>query len=314
MGVALLSGTRIRRAWATLAVVCAALLAALALTPPAAAAPSWPALANGASGANVTTAQYLLRGAGYDISVDGAFGPATENTVIAFQTSKGYGADGVIGAQTWPGLIVTVSEGRSGDAVSAAQTALNKHGHGLSVDGRFGPATTAATKAFQSARGLTPDGIIGPQTWQNLIGTGGGDGGGGCTVPSDPDPEALKVVYRTAVGLGVDDRVLLAGFEAGVVESNMNNLDCGDRDSLGVFQQRPSQGWGTPEQIMDVSYASNAFFTPAIRVAANNPGMTAGQVAQAVQVSAYPDRYDAVEGVARDLIERAKELVGRSAA
>ncbi|MEV6454531.1 peptidoglycan-binding protein [Streptomyces anulatus] len=308
----MLSGTRIRRAWVTLAVACAALLAALALTPAAAAAPSWPALANGTSGANVTTAQYLLRGAGYDISVDGAFGPATENTVIAFQTSKGYGADGVIGAQTWPGLIVTVSEGQSGDAVSAAQTALNKHGHGLSVDGRFGAATTAATKAFQSARGLTPDGIIGPQTWQNLIGTGGGNGGGGCTVPSDPDPEVLKAVYRTAVGLGVDDRVLLAGFEAGVVESNMNNLDCGDRDSLGVFQQRPSQGWGTPEQIMDVSYASNAFFTPAIRVAANNPGMTAGQVAQAVQVSAYPDRYDAVEGVARDVIERAKQLVGRS--
>ncbi|MFB7916047.1 peptidoglycan-binding protein [Streptomyces sp. NPDC056061] len=276
----------------------------------ATAAPAWPALGNGTTGANVATAQYLLRGHGYDVSVDSDFGPATENTVVAFQQSKGYAADGVIGAETWPGLIVTVREGESGDAVAAAQTALNTYGYGLTVDGRFGPATAAAVTSFQNDKGLSVDGIIGPETWQNLVGHGGG-GGGGCTVPDRPDPEVLTVVYRTGVELGVSDRVLLAGFEAGVVESNMNNLDCGDRDSLGVFQQRPSQGWGTPEQIMDVSYASNAFFTPAIRVAADNPDLSAGEVAQAVQVSAYPDRYDAVEGTARELIERAGELVGQ---
>ncbi|MET9662580.1 peptidoglycan-binding protein [Streptomyces sp. NPDC006510] len=273
----------------------------------ATATPAWPILSNGTTGANVATAQYLLRGHGYDISVDSDFGPATENTVVAFQESKGYAADGVIGAETWPGLIVTVREGSSGDAVAAAQSALNKYGYGLAVDGQFGPATASAVTSFQSDKGLSVDGVIGPETWQNLVGQGGG-GGGGCTVPDDPEPEVLKVVYRTGVGLGVSDRVLLAGFEAGVVESNMNNLDCGDRDSLGVFQQRPSQGWGTPEQIMDVSYASNAFFTRAIRVAADNLDLSAGQVAQAVQVSAYPDRYDAVEGTARELIERASHL------
>ncbi|MEU2134641.1 peptidoglycan-binding protein [Streptomyces sp. NPDC018352] len=275
----------------------------------ATATPAWPILSNGTTGANVATAQYLLRGHGYDISVDSDFGPATENTVVAFQEFKGYAADGVIGAETWPGLIVTVREGSSGDAVAAAQSALNKYGYGLAVDGQFGPATASAVISFQSDKGLSVDGVIGPETWQNLVGQGGGGGGGGgCTVPDDPEPEVLKVVYRTGVGLGVSDRVLLAGFEAGVVESNMNNLDCGDRDSLGVFQQRPSQGWGTPEQITDVSYASNAFFTRAIRVAADNPDLSAGQVAQAVQVSAYPDRYDAVEGTARELIERASHL------
>ncbi|TXL85404.1 peptidoglycan-binding protein, partial [Streptomyces sp. IB2014 016-6] len=137
-------------------------------------------------------------------------------------------------------------------------------------------------------------------------------GGGGCTVPGNADPEVLKAVYRKAVELGVDDRVLLAGFEAGVVESNMNNLDCGDRDSLGVFQQRPSQGWGTPEQIMDVAYASNSFFTRAVDVAQSHPDYSAGQVAQAVQISAYPDRYDAVEVTARALIEQARDLVGQA--
>ncbi|MFB7231411.1 peptidoglycan-binding protein [Streptomyces fimicarius] len=300
----------VRRMVVALAAVCAALAVSLGLAQGASAAPAWPALGNGATGANVTTAQYLLRGHGYDISVDSDFGPGTENTVLAFQESKGYAADGVIGAETWPGLVVTVREGESGDAVSAAQTALNKHGYGLGVDGQFGPATASAVKDFQSKQGLDADGVIGPQTWQHLVGTGGGDDDGGCSVPSDPDPEVLKAVYQKAVELGVDDRVLLAGFEAGVVESNMNNLPCGDRDSLGVFQQRPSQGWGTPEQIMDVAYASNSFFTRAIDAAAAHPDYTAGQVAQSVQVSAYPDRYDAVEGTARELIEQAKGLVG----
>ena len=297
------------RWWAAIAAACAAaLLVSLAVVQSATAAPAWPVLQNGSTGANVSTAQYLLRDRGYDIAVDGEFGPATENTVLTFQQSKGYGADGVIGSETWPGLIATVREGDSGDAVSAAQTALNKFGYGLAVDGEFGPATASAVTDFQSTKGLSADGVVGPQTWQSLLGEGGGDDGGGCSVPAEPDPEVLRIVYRTGVELGVSDRVMLAGFEAGVVESNMNNLDCGDRDSLGVFQQRPSQGWGTPEQIMDVSYASHAFFTPAIKVAANNPGMSAGQVAQSVQVSAYPDRYDAVEDTALALIERAKGL------
>jgi hypothetical protein len=129
------------------------------------------------------------------------------------------------------------------------------------------------------------------------------------TYPSTADPGVLETVYRTGRGLGVDDRVMLAGFEAGWVESRMNNLNCGDRDSLGVFQQRPSQGWGTPAQIMDVSYASNSFFTRAIPVAANNPSWSAGRVAQAVQRSAFPERYDQSEGTARNLIGQAKDLV-----
>jgi hypothetical protein len=129
------------------------------------------------------------------------------------------------------------------------------------------------------------------------------------SIPSTADPDVIKVVYEVGVKLHVSDRVMLAGFEAGWVESHMNNLPCGDSDSLGVFQQRPSQGWGTPEQIMNVAFASNSFFTQAITVAANNPGWTAGQVAQGVQRSAFPDRYDAAQATARDLIERARALV-----
>jgi cell wall-associated NlpC family hydrolase len=73
-------------------------------------------------------------------------------------------------------------------------------------------------------------------------------------------------------------------------ESNLQNLDHGDRDSLGLFQQRPSQGWGTRAQILDPTYAARQFYTRLLQV----PGwhtMPTTQAAQAVQRSAYPDAY-----------------------
>ena len=295
-----------RHALLVAAVLIAALAAAAFGPARTASAASWPVLSTGSYGPAVSAAQWLLRADGHDVAVDGDFGPRTEAAVTAFQQAHGLDADGVVGPQTWGGLITTVSRGGSGDAVSAAQTALNAHGAGLAVDGAFGPATDAAVRAFQSAKGLVVDGVVGPVTWENLV--AGGGGGGGCSVPAHADPAVLKTVYRVARDLGADQRVLLAGFEAGWVESRMNNLPCGDRDSLGVFQQRPSQGWGTPEQITDVAYASNSFFTRAIDAAAAHPGWSAGQVAQSVQVSAYPDRYDGAEATARDLIAKAQNL------
>src|SRR3954462_15436326 len=73
-----------------------------------------------------------------------------------------------------------------------------------------------------------------------------------CAVPSNRDLKVTRTVYQVGVGLGVSPKVMLAGFEAGWVESHMNNLSCGDADSLGVFQQRSSQGWGTAAEILDV--------------------------------------------------------------
>lgn len=61
---------------------------------------------------------------------------------------------------------------------------------------------------------------------------------------------------------------------------------------------------------MAVAYVSNSFFTRAVDAATTHPDYAAGRVAKSVQVSAYPDRYDAVESTARELIEQARELVG----
>ena len=75
-----------------------------------------------------------------------------------------------------------------------------------------------------------------------------------------------------------------------LVESGLNTLDYGDRDSLGLFQQRPSQGWGTPAQIMDPRYSSAKFYEKLVKVP-NWERRDPGEVAQAVQISAFPDRY-----------------------
>ncbi|WP_149184090.1 hypothetical protein [Streptomyces sp. TRM49041] len=131
-----------------------------------------------------------------------------------------------------------------------------------------------------------------------------------CAVPSDRDIAVTRKVYEVGQRMGVSDKVMLAGFEAGWVESHMNNLACGDRDSLGVFQQRPSQGWGTPDQILDVGYAAGRFFEVALRMEPGMEGSTAGQLAQAVQRSAYPERYDQAEGVARAMRDEAFQPYG----
>ncbi|WP_344312145.1 hypothetical protein [Fodinicola feengrottensis] len=124
------------------------------------------------------------------------------------------------------------------------------------------------------------------------------------SIPSTADDNILRILRDVGNQRGVDDRVRLAEFETAWVESHANNLPCGDQDSIGVFQQRPSQGWGTYDQIMDPYYATNKFLDYAIPTAADNTWMTAGQVAQAVQRSEYPDRYDEAQGIAQDMINR----------
>lgn len=86
-------------------------------------------------------------------------------------------------------------------------------------------------------------------------------------------------------------------------ESRLRNLHHGDRDSLGLFQQRPSQGWGAPEQITDPRYAARQFYTHLLEVEGwQNMPLTLA--AQAVQASAFPYAYADHTELARTLVAK----------
>src|SRR5262245_39444893 len=83
------------------------------------------------------------------------------------------------------------------------------------------------------------------------------------------DPEQMaNAATIAAVGIrrGVPDRAVVIALAAAAQESKLRNLEGGDRDSVGLFQQRPSQGWGTAEEIADPRYAAGQFYTALLRM------------------------------------------------
>ena len=139
--------------------------------------------------------------------------------------------------------------------------------------------------------------------------------------PAHPDNSTLDTIYAIAIARNVTpkvgtslsgtlassppDQVLLATFETAWVESRVWPLDCGgtflarpsggmtrltfvrhnkDQDSVGAFQQRPSQGWGSIEECTNTTYATNAFLNVAIPKDKKNPSFSAGELAQSVQM------------------------------
>ena len=164
---------------------------------------AWPgtALRRGAVGMEVRLVQFWLRLAADNysalrtVTVDGSYGAATVSAVEAFQTLFGLTADGIVGRSTWnklkevglavankivaanvaPGQFTTTTRaGSSGTAVRAVQYYLRRLAAyysdvpSVTVDGKFGAATTRAVRAWQSRAGLTVDGIVGRLTFQSL--------------------------------------------------------------------------------------------------------------------------------------------------
>ena len=131
----------------------------------------WTTVSVGETSDRVAAIQHLLRAHGHAVVVDRDFGPATQAAVTAVQTAAGLTPDGVVGARTWPTLVVQVDAGSSGDAVKAVQSLglLRFPGDDpLVVDGSFGPLTRERVLAFQESWGLDQDGIVGRQTWSFL--------------------------------------------------------------------------------------------------------------------------------------------------
>ncbi len=123
----------------------------------------------------------------------------------------------------------------------------------------------------------------------------------GLELPDEQIPNA-KTIVATGISLGVPAQGQVIALATAMQESRLRNLNYGDRDSLGLFQQRPSQGWGTPEQIRDPVYASTRFYKALLEVHGWQQ-MTVTQAAQAVQASGLPDAYAQWEPLARALQE-----------
>jgi len=105
------------------------------------------------------------------------------------------------------------------------------------------------------------------------------------------DAEQLGIVATIlTVGKSIPSWGWVVAVATGMQESNLRNLAGGADDSIGVFQQRPSQGWGTPQQLRDPAYQAAKFFDKLTTVEGWQQ-MPLTEAAQAVQVSAYPDAY-----------------------
>ncbi len=170
---------------------------------------------------------------------------------------------------------------RAGDTVTAIAQR-----HGLSVN------------AVLAANGLTSSSIIYPgQTLTIPAAAGAAD----ATGLDAEQTENARMIIRIGRELGVPDRGIAIALGTAMQESWIRNLDWGDRDSLGLFQQRPSTGWGTAAQVRDRERAIRAFYggpgdpngshTRGLLDIPGWQGMSFADAAQAVQVSAYPDRY-----------------------
>lgn len=120
----------------------------------------------------------------------------------------------------------------------------------------------------------------------------------GCTAEVDglvvdltlEQAENAALITAIAMQRGLPARAASIALATAYQESEILNIEHGDRDSVGLFQQRPSQGWGTVEEILDPVYSTNAFYDGLVQVEGYQ-AMEITAAAQAVQRSAFPDAY-----------------------
>jgi hypothetical protein len=137
---------------------------------------------------------------------------------------------------------------------------------------------------------LSPHGVQGAQSRIDL---------------SDEQKANAKAIVDATKKAGMDERAAVISVATSLQESKLQNLghlgDQNDHDSLGLFQQRPTSGWGTPEQITDPQYSTTAFLN-GLKAVDGWHDMPLTEAAQKVQVSAYPDAYAQWEQQAADLV------------
>ena len=134
-------------------------------------------------------------------------------------------------------------------------------------------------------------------------GTGGGAQQIGPRTWSAEQTANAQTITQVAVRRGLPRRAAVIAVSTAIVESQLRNVAYGDRDSLGLFQQRPSQNWGLPRDILNPALAAGKFYDALVALP-RWPRLPPGVAAQAVQRSAFPQRYAPNERAAADLVAR----------
>lgn len=246
------------------------------------------------------------------------------DTVYAIAQKYGTTVDAVLAANgltrasiIYPGQSLAISSASAPAAAPApapapvpapAPAATHTVGAGdtlFSIAQRYG----TTTQSLFALNGLGPSSIIYPGQLIAVQGASVAAAAAPAPAPVAQRGTALTaeqaanaaLIVRIGRELGVSDRAIATALATAMVESGLRNLGWGDRDSLGLFQQRPSTGWGTPEQIMDADRSTRVFFGgpsdpngAVTRGLLDIPGwesLSFTAAAQAVQISAYPDRY-----------------------
>jgi peptidoglycan DL-endopeptidase CwlO len=118
----------------------------------------------------------------------------------------------------------------------------------------------------------------------------------------DEQRQIVSLIISIGKQRNLQPRAWQIAIQAGMTESGLRNVSHGDRDSLGIFQMRPSMGWGSVSQVLDPVYEVNKFYDVLLAV----PGwdqQRPGESAQAVERSAFPERYHRWEPMAGHLVE-----------
>ncbi|WP_327359812.1 C40 family peptidase [Streptomyces sp. NBC_01304] len=113
-----------------------------------------------------------------------------------------------------------------------------------------------------------------------------------------------EVIIEVGSAMGISPKGQVVAIATAMQESGLRNINYGDRDSIGLFQQRPSQGWGSQAQIMNPRYSASKFYNSLVKV--NNwQNMAVTDAAQAVQRSGFPDAYAKHEATASQIVTSA---------
>ncbi|MEK6443283.1 C40 family peptidase [Pseudonocardia sp. T1-2H] len=146
-------------------------------------------------------------------------------------------------------------------------------------------------------------GTPGPRTCDAGIGPLSSARQAGSTIETLSDEQKRNAATIIAVGkeMGLPSRAWLVALATAMQESTLRNINYGDRDSLGLFQQRPSQGWGSPAEVTDPQYSARKFYD-ALQGSGNWEAKPVTKAAQDVQRSAFPNAYAKWESLAAQLV------------